>query len=176
MAEKIFGIGLGKTGTHSLCEAMSILGYKSKHHPHGKDLNKSIEKYDFLNDLIIAWQFEFLDANYPDSRFIMTVREIEDWLESYRNTKTGHGSFFTRQSRFMLYGRQDYDEDVFRDAYHRYHERVYKYFIGKDLLVMDINAGDGWEPLCKYLGREIPDVPFPHLGSWKTRKERENGR
>jgi len=28
------------------------------------------------------------------------------------------------------------------------------------LLVMDIK--DGWEPLCKFLGKLIPAEPFPH--------------
>lgn len=27
------------------------------------------------------------------------------------------------------------------------------------LLVM--NLSEGWEPLCKFLGRPVPDVPFP---------------
>ena len=22
---------------------------------------------------------------------------------------------------------------------------------------------DGWEPLCKFLEKELPEVPFPHL-------------
>lgn len=34
---------------------------------------------------------------------------------------------------------------------------------------------DGWEPLCKFLGKEIPDKSFPHanaaVGGWKAREE-----
>ena len=26
-----------------------------------------------------------------------------------------------------------------------------------------LNLKDGWEPLCKILGKDVPDVPFPHL-------------
>jgi hypothetical protein len=33
---------------------------------------------------------------------------------------------------------------------------------GRELLVMDICAGDSWAPLCKFLGRSVPDEPFPH--------------
>jgi hypothetical protein len=29
------------------------------------------------------------------------------------------------------------------------------------LLVMDIK--EGWEPLCKFLGKPIPSEPFPHV-------------
>lgn len=24
---------------------------------------------------------------------------------------------------------------------------------------------DGWEPLCEFLGKEVPDEPFPHLNA-----------
>lgn len=24
---------------------------------------------------------------------------------------------------------------------------------------------DGWEPLCKFLGKDIPDEPFPHTNT-----------
>ena len=27
---------------------------------------------------------------------------------------------------------------------------------------MVYNIKDGWEPLCKFLGVEVPDKPFPH--------------
>lgn len=41
---------------------------------------------------------------------------------------------------------------------------------------------DGWEPLCKFLGKPVPppDVPFPHAnaanGGWKSREEQCNKR
>lgn len=34
--------------------------------------------------------------------------------------------------------------------------------------------GDGWEPLCKFLGKPIPDEEFPHVNTmgkgWKDRE------
>ncbi|AEO62078.1 hypothetical protein MYCTH_2131264 [Thermothelomyces thermophilus ATCC 42464] len=39
---------------------------------------------------------------------------------------------------------------------------------------------DGWELLCKFLGKPVPDVPFPHAnavnGGWKAREEQANKR
>ncbi|KAL7917680.1 hypothetical protein ACQKWADRAFT_306226 [Trichoderma austrokoningii] len=29
--------------------------------------------------------------------------------------------------------------------------------------LLEFNLEDGWAPLCTFLGKEIPDVPFPHL-------------
>jgi hypothetical protein len=28
--------------------------------------------------------------------------------------------------------------------------------------LLEFKPGDGWEPLCKFLGKEIPDVEYPH--------------
>ena len=39
---------------------------------------------------------------------------------------------------------------------------------------------DGWEPLCKFLGKPVPKVAFPHAnaatGGWKAREEQCNKR
>jgi hypothetical protein len=39
---------------------------------------------------------------------------------------------------------------------------------------------DGWDPLCKFLGKPIPNIDFPHanaaLGGWKVREEQCNKR
>lgn len=39
---------------------------------------------------------------------------------------------------------------------------------------------DGWEPLCKFLGKPVPDVEFPHAnaasGGWKDREKQCNKR
>lgn len=39
---------------------------------------------------------------------------------------------------------------------------------------------DGWEPLCKFLGKAVPDEEFPHAnaanGGWKEREEQCNKR
>jgi len=171
----IFGIGLGKTGTHSLCRAMKILGYKSKHHPSRRIFRKEMNRYDFLNDIVIAWQYKFLDHNFPNSKFILCTRELESWMKSCRESVMFYGSFFTRQSRFMLYGATYFDETIWREAHQKYYTEVYKYFANRkdDLLVMNIRAGDGWTKLCRWLGKDVPDMPFPWHKSRKKRKEEE---
>lgn len=38
------------------------------------------------------------------------------------------------------------------------------------LLIFD--PKDGWEPLCKHLGKPIPDVPFPHVNDTEWLNEK----
>jgi Sulfotransferase domain len=33
--------------------------------------------------------------------------------------------------------------------------------------LLTYELGSGWEPLCKFLGRDVPNVPFPHLNESK---------
>lgn len=47
-----------------------------------------------------------------------------------------------------------------RDAY-RHHYADVRVLVPKDRL-LEYRIGDGWEPLCKFLGKEVPSVPFPH--------------
>jgi hypothetical protein len=54
-------------------------------------------------------------------------------------------------------------EDSIR-AYRQHNAKVIKHFAGSpSLLVVDWEAGDGWQQLCEFLGKPIPDVPFPHV-------------
>ena len=44
--------------------------------------------------------------------------------------------------------------------------------------LLEWTVKDGWEPLCKFLGKEVPDQPFPHTnasGGEYERKERAAG-
>jgi hypothetical protein len=38
------------------------------------------------------------------------------------------------------------------------------------LLVYQVS--EGWEPLCRFLGVDVPDEPFPHLNDSATFKQR----
>ena len=34
--------------------------------------------------------------------------------------------------------------------------------------MLEYQLGSGWEPLCKFLGKEVPSVPFPHRNEAAT--------
>ena len=74
-----------------------------------------------------------------------------------------------------LYGTTTFDRDVFLETYRRHNREVREYFADRprDLLVLDITAGEGFEVLCPFLGIELPKEPFPHWnkqeGAWKVK-------
>ena len=35
---------------------------------------------------------------------------------------------------------------------------------------LEYRQGDGWEPLCAFLGKEVPDVPFPNVNDQRNHR------
>jgi hypothetical protein len=160
---KIFGIGLAKTGTTSLNDAFAILGIASIGCPQSV---ASIRRFDAATDGIVADRFEELDRVFPNSKFIYTVRDPDSWLRSYtryRGRKLSASSSHEDKVE-RLYGTTGKDPQVLRDAYERHDRHVREYFRDRpdDLLVMNIVGGEAdWDSLCDFLGKPVPDTPFP---------------
>jgi hypothetical protein len=162
---KIFGIGLSRTGTTSLTEALKILGFTAIHYPTSL---QEIELYDAATDLPVADAFEMLDGKFPGSKFIYTVRERQRWLESCRRhwtLKQEKIDCTKRELRQRLYGTVNFDLDLFAQAYDRHENRVLSYFAERphNLLSLDICGGRAdWEMLCSFLAEPVPKLPFPY--------------
>ena len=58
-----------------------------------------------------------------------------------------------------------WDYDIFKQAYYRHLKRVEEHFKDrqKDLLIMNIVEGDGFETLINFLYNDFRDRKFPHL-------------
>jgi hypothetical protein len=59
-----------------------------------------------------------------------------------------------------MYNGEPMDRDSAIAGYERHNAEVQEAIDSDRLLVYRIS--DGWEPLCEFLGRPIPDAPFPH--------------
>ena len=178
---KIFGVGLPKTGTLSLSDALKKLGYRSVHNPKscwksfidGDPLFTPIFKHDngqkFEWDAMVHFaprHFVMLREAYPDSRFILTVRDMDDWLRSCRRWFHHHNVYKEPQLgiRLLMLGFKVYHEGLFRHVYES-HVRDFTLWAEKNLrpeeyLIM--NVREGWGPLCRFLDKPVPDSPFPH--------------
>ena len=93
---RIFGIGMHKTATTSLSRALDVLGYDSTHWKNahwakaiweemkGDGRSRTLERSYALSDLPIPLLFRELDAAYKGSKFILTIREEDEWIDSVR--------------------------------------------------------------------------------------------
>jgi hypothetical protein len=178
---RIFGIGFHKTATSSLHRALTILGYDSAHWKNAHwakaiwtemlDIGQSItlERSYALCDLPITILYKQLDLAYPGSKFILTIRDENEWLESIRKHWTQNTNKFRYAwdkdpfSHFIhkeIYGRRDFDAETFLARYKRHTIEVVEYFKSRpsDLLVF---YSDGWTNLCEFLNKSIPNTLYP---------------
>lgn len=185
---KVFCIGLSKTGTRSLHAALELLGLRSVHWGgpdletavqrgpemqaaierclrEGRPLLEDLEEADAYSDVLgLTTNFDVLDRQYPGSRFILTVRDLDEWIDSRRRHVEAN---IARRARGEYRGAfLTVDPDGWRAEMGAHIARVQAHFAGRpdDLLVMDIAAGDGWERLCPFLELAVPEAPFPRRG------------
>jgi len=181
---KVFCIGFQKTGTTSLNAALAELGYRVAS-VYGRNLDlKTLRatwletglamarEHDAVEDMPWPLMFRELDAAFPGSKFILTVRETDRWLASICD----HFGANPDVMQELVYG-VDAPAPVghearYRDVYDAHNAAVRAYFADRpgDLLEMDFSRGDGWAVLCPFIGEPVPDRPFPRANSAATRK------
>jgi hypothetical protein len=81
---KVFGIGLTRTGTTSLKQALSQLGYDCLHFNKDSKIIEWLELYaaDAAVDTPVSTRFRALYYAFEDARFMYTTRDTEDWVRS----------------------------------------------------------------------------------------------
>lgn len=171
----VFNIGLNRAGTTSLAEALGILGIKTLHHKYqgnrlfdlmqqnihsGQRLFYGLDHlYWGFSDFAGQYFFQLLDQQYPGSKFILTTRELDAWLASReRKVRKNHADPDYRYHFLQI------DREGWAREYRAFHQAATKYFAGrdKDFLIIDIPSGEGWEKLCRFLDKPMPEVPFPN--------------
>ena len=182
-ARKVVGIGLPKTGTTSLGYCFRRFGFK--HRTFDMDLAVQVrrnelapvlreaEKYESFEDWPWFLLYRELDQKFPESKFILTVRK--DTATYVTSLQGHHERQGIRKEGFVkphwwdeVFGFEPADWDYAWSAarYERHNRAVLEYFgdrVGKDLLVVCWEQGDGWEKLSQFLNKRCPQESFPHL-------------
>ncbi|PYI00850.1 NAD dependent epimerase/dehydratase [Aspergillus sclerotiicarbonarius CBS 121057] len=115
---------------------------------------------------------------YPDAKVICTVRDPVAWEKSMAQVKDLVRLWFLRVVFLPLPGMRHFVDYItltsiqWRKVYGThgrpgpaYHKHIawLKEIVPEDRLVF-VDVKDGWEPLCKALGKEVPkDIPFPRI-------------
>lgn len=83
--------------------------------------------------------YQLLDEQYPESKFILNIRDTQSWIQSRHNH---HAVTKRHMSFYGLTGDGDIKklEKIWADMHKKHHESVIEYFSGrpKDLLVYDL--------------------------------------
>jgi hypothetical protein len=177
--QRVFGIGLPKTGTTTLGTCLEHLGYRVK----GFDIDAlaSVTKEDYsaaierltgfnaCRDLPWFMIYKLLDERFPNSLFILTERySPEHWLKSavshHSRVNNDQSSWITDcfEQHFYKKGVRP-GEGIEMYTYHSADVRNYFADRKSSFRVLNWERGDAWPELCDFLGiDEYPDIPFPH--------------
>ena len=189
MTLQVIGAGLGRTGTASLKVALEqLLGGRCYHMSEAfgnpanpplwldasrgrADWDRIFEGYVAAVDYPACGFWRQLVDHYPEAKVILSLRDPEKWFESTRETIFG--------DRIRALTAMTPDEDFFQacvyrdfvghfgdrafiaDYFNRHVEAVKAQIPADRLLVYEV--GEGWEPLCRFLGVPEPDEDFPHV-------------
>ncbi|OSQ51215.1 sulfotransferase family protein [Marivita geojedonensis] len=185
MALDIIGAGFGRTGTESMKRALEILGYGPCYHMYEVIPNKDrFEMWQGIYDGTVTpdWDAVFdgfratvdwpaarywreLAAHFPDTKILLTYRDAESWYASMEKTiltflrdpeKT---EGMAPRLRNTVFEGDVSDKDHVIAVYNRNVADVQSAFGPERLLTYQL--GSGWEPLCRFLDVDIPEVPYP---------------
>ena len=191
MTLKVVGAGLGRTGTASLKVALEqLLGGRCYHmsecfgnpaHPplwlaaaRGRpDWEAIFKGYVATVDYPACGFWRQLADHYPEAKVLLTVRDPDKWFESTRETILSDGirelttltpdQAFFQETVYKDYAGHFGDRAFVTDYFRRHNEAVIAAIPGDRLLVYEV--GQGWEPLCAFLGLPAPSTPFPHVNT-----------
>jgi hypothetical protein len=174
----VFGVGLSKTGTHTLNACLELLGWRSIHYPDPKAMldgrfAEALAGYNAATDISVSAFFRELDECYPGSLFVLTTRAVPAWIRSLedhmrrREHELGRPDCPKAALRELVYGSAAFDRAGYIMALGRHVQQVRSHFRDRPgvLLEIDLCSGQGWERLCPFLGVTVPMAEVP----WRNR-------
>lgn len=210
---QVLALGLSRSGTDSLRQALVMLGYRGVYH--GWEISGGSPEdvafwipwlkrkfanggYDCMSLLpeLTAAKFdavlgdreaitdtpanvfgEELMLAYPDAKIILNSRQIDAWYRSMQETAIAafspflwwcgwfDGALFWMWRTYHLglveWAKGDFDR-YGKEAYLAHYEKLEELCQRNGKRYLDWSVEDGWEPLCKFLDKPVPEEPFPH--------------
>lgn len=187
---KLFIIGLPRTGTTSISIALLDQNFKVAHTAYTK---QAFKLADVISDAPCFSDYQELDMLFPESKFVYLDRAIESWIPSiqmllkkmHTNLAPQTGIFNPVLKRsfnqaFDLYIQADssntlkLNEDAFNTehlsaCYHKHKTEIMEYFKHRDdLLTINLSQQDSLSQLLNFLNiSHNGDQEFPHINIGK---------
>lgn len=199
--QKVFCIGRNKTGTTSLAKFLSNVGITVGKQRPAELLFEEVQKGDFSglikfvkyggkafqdNPFSLPGVYKTLDKAFPNSKFILTVRDSSDqWYnsvvkyhskllrinhiptkEDLLNATYVKKGWMWKVNRFLYQTPEDdiYNEEVLKKNYTDHNNDVIEYFKNRpqSLLVINVKDKDAGKKICEFLGTKkmLNEMPW----------------
>ncbi len=137
-------------------------------------LDEVLESYDCAIDWPMSSMWAEAAERYPDAVVLLSHRsDAETWWKSadrtvwqvMRSIGPDDSQDWRRLNELLCARFADpWDDPVSAMAAYEAHNETVRATISPERLV-EYQPGDGWGPLCKALGVDEPDRPFPHVNT-----------
>lgn len=141
-----------------------------------KEWDQLLGHVEAVTDFPAAVFVEELVHAYPNAKVVLTLRDVDAWYQSMQQTiiKQTYSTLGTLMGWIdpELFGEANqmcrmgfdglFDDDFEKNgkkAFEEHYELVRRVVPADNLL--EWKPQDGWEPLCKFLGKPVPSTPFP---------------
>ncbi|SPJ93318.1 uncharacterized protein FTOL_13924 [Fusarium torulosum] len=223
---KVLALGLPRTGSASIAEALIILGYKGVHHglktidslDDWKVINRAADatfpilptytgkpftrdewdelygSYEAGTDMAALFATQLVKV-YPNAKVILSVRDFDKWYASYDTIfeqlwsfgadlainyaepligfETGVASRKAILGFFEAKNVQEARKNA-HAVYERHYRQLQEIVPPEKLLVY--RMGEGWEPMCAFLDKPVPDMEFPWINEAAALKTKISGK
>lgn len=186
---KIFIIGLPRTGTTSISVVLLDYGFKVAHTAYTK---RAFELADAISDAPCFCDYQELDKLFPNSKFVYLDRALERWIPSMQMLLNKMLPELAPKSGYLnpvlkrcinktfapLTTENPLDIQHLENCYHSHQQAVFSYFANRnDFLAIDISSNGSLKKLLEFLGINSESAnEFPQLNigkqvdSWKEFK------
>ena len=142
------------------------------------DWERVLDGYQSAVDWPACHFYREFHEHYPEAKVVLSVRDADKWYRSASETiyPMSHSMprWFVRIVKKMrvmhemietiiwqgtFNGKFLSDPEHAKQVFNRHIDTVKRSIPAEQLLVFEVSQG--WEPLCEFLGVEVPDVPFP---------------
>jgi hypothetical protein len=127
-------------------------------------------------------------ALWPNAKVILSTRDPDSWYDSVMNTiyksstqmkssddatMRRFGEWATEITWKRIFDNRMHDRAYVIGVYNAHVERVKATIPPSRLLVFE--ARQGWAPLCRFLGVDVPDEPYPRVNTTEDFAVRNQG-
>lgn len=177
---KLFIIGLPRTGTTSISVALLDYGFKVAHTAYTK---RAFELADVISDAPCFCDYQELDKLFPDSKFVYLERALERWVPSMQMLLNKMLPELAPKSGYLnpvlkrcinttfapLTTAHPLDAQHLEACYLKHQQAVLDYFANRDeFLAIDISRSGSLKKLLEFLGASGEGASeFPQLNIGK---------
>ncbi|CZR64720.1 uncharacterized protein PAC_14619 [Phialocephala subalpina] len=160
--------------------------FEGKSEPFGKEQwDDLLGDYNAVRDIPASCFAPELIAAYPDAKIILTTRSTESWFTSVNETIWAFNNDPINRLQRLRYPTQLKSAAKLMDRFFGlyFYSNFPKFgkcvFEEHNTLIrslapertLEFHPKDGWEPLCEFLGKEVPESDFPKVNETAVWKE-----